>query len=48
MGLSIADYRQADSLRFQLRRKRFGYFMDIYERLSKPVKVLDVGGTIDF
>jgi ubiquinone/menaquinone biosynthesis C-methylase UbiE len=48
MGLSIADYRQTDSLRFQLRRKRFGYFMDIYERLPKPVKVLDVGGTIDF
>ena len=48
MGFAVADYRQSDSLRFQLRRERFAYFMDIFERLPKPVSVLDVGGTFDF
>jgi ubiquinone/menaquinone biosynthesis C-methylase UbiE len=48
MGLAISDYRQTDSLRYQLRQRRFAYFMEIYERLPKPVRVLDVGGTLEF
>lgn len=48
MGLAVADYRQTDSLRYQLRRRRFTRFMEIFERLPKPVRVLDVGGTLEF
>lgn len=48
MGVAIADYRQADSLRYQLRRRRFARFLEIFDRLPKPVKVLDVGGTLEF
>jgi SAM-dependent methyltransferase len=41
----IVDMRQADSLITQLRRRRFVLFRDLLDRLPRPVRLLDVGGT---
>ena len=41
----IADMREADSLITQLRRRRFVLFRALLERLPRPVRLLDVGGT---
>ncbi len=44
----IADNREQTSLASSLRRKRFGLFIRLLERLEKPVRILDVGGTQRF
>ncbi len=44
----IADNREQTSLASSLRRKRFGFFVSLLERLEKPVRILDVGGTQRF
>jgi hypothetical protein len=41
----IADMREADSLITQLRRRRFVLFRSLLDRLPRPVRLLDVGGT---
>jgi SAM-dependent methyltransferase len=41
----IADMREADSLITQLRRRRFGLLRALLDRLPRPVRLLDVGGT---
>jgi hypothetical protein len=41
----IADMREADSLITQLRRRRFVLFRALLDRLPRPVRLLDVGGT---
>jgi len=41
----IADMREADSLITQLRRRRFALFRALLDRLPRPVRLLDVGGT---
>ena len=43
-----ADNRRDDSLANRLRRKRMRVFWDLVDRLPTPVRVLDVGGTVDF
>jgi hypothetical protein len=41
----IADMREADSLITQLRRRRYALFRTLLDRLPRPVRLLDVGGT---
>jgi hypothetical protein len=41
----IADMREADSLITRLRRRRFVLFRSLIDRLPRPVRLLDVGGT---
>ncbi len=41
----IADMREADSLITQLRRRRLVLFRALLDRLPRPVRLLDVGGT---
>jgi hypothetical protein len=41
----IADMREADSMVTRLRRKRFVLFRALLDRLPRPVRLLDVGGT---
>ena len=48
MGFAVADYSDVGSLRNRLRRRRFTLFSNIFDRLPKPVRVLDVGGTVEF
>jgi len=43
-----ADYTNRDSLAYRLRRRRFGRFLQLLERLPRPVRILDVGGTETF
>ncbi len=41
----LANNEQADSLAARLRRKRFGLFLSLIVSLTRPVRILDVGGT---
>lgn len=41
----IADMREANSLITQLRQRRFALFRSLLDRLPRPVRLLDVGGT---
>ena len=41
----IADMREADSLITQLRQRRFVLFRELLDRLPRPLRILDVGGT---
>jgi hypothetical protein len=43
-----ADYTNRNSLAYRLRRRRFGRFMELLDRLPRPVRILDVGGTETF
>ncbi len=42
------DHRKPDSLSASLRSKRFQKFKVLIDKLSRPLKILDVGGTVDF
>lgn len=44
----IADNRQNDSLATNMRRKRFGIFLNLLDRVPRPLTILDVGGTQGF
>ena len=44
----IADNTQADSYANVLRKKRMEYFLGKLSAIPKPIKILDVGGSIDF
>jgi hypothetical protein len=44
----LADNRDSTSLASELRRKRFALFATLLDRLPRPVRILDVGGTADF
>jgi ubiquinone/menaquinone biosynthesis C-methylase UbiE len=48
MGLFLADYSAAGSLRNRWRLRRFAIFRALFDRLPKPVRVLDVGGTAEY
>ena len=41
----IAGMRAADSLITQLRLRRFILFRELLDRLPRPLRLLDVGGT---
>lgn len=44
----LADNESAGSLASALRRRRFGLFLDQVASLPRPVRVLDLGGTLHF
>ena len=44
----LADYTHQDSLSLKLRRKRFSILRDLLERIPKPARVLDIGGTAQY
>ena len=44
----LSDNKEPNSLANRLRRKRFKLFLQLLEGLEKPVKVLDLGGTVMF
>ena len=46
--LPCADVYRADSWASRLRRQRHQRFLQLIEGFSKPVRVLDVGGTVEF
>lgn len=44
----IIDNRNKESYSAQMRRKRFGLFLQLISNLPKPINALDIGGTQDF
>ncbi|KAB8334038.1 class I SAM-dependent methyltransferase [Scytonema tolypothrichoides VB-61278] len=50
MGIleKIYNHRHQDSLATKLRKKRFALFKDLLDSVPKPIKILDVGGRVDF
>jgi SAM-dependent methyltransferase len=44
----FADNREASSLATRMRRRRFAFFLSLLERVPRPVRILDVGGTQNF
>lgn len=48
MFRKVLDNTKAGSLANKFRKKRFLYFLDIVEKMKKPVKVIDLGGTENF
>ena len=44
----LADNRDKTSLAAGMRRKRFQHFLQLLERVPRPVTVLDIGGTQNF
>jgi hypothetical protein len=42
------DNRQAGSLAARMRRRRFAFFLSLLDRVPRPAKILDVGGTQSF
>lgn len=45
---TISDNTNPDSMASKARRKRFLFFLEQLGRLDKPIKILDVGGTMKF
>jgi hypothetical protein len=43
-----ADFQDTRSLAYRLRRRRLQHFLDFLDAVPKPVKLLDVGGSIKF
>ena len=41
----MSDSRDPNSVAVRLRRKRFGFFLELVSKIEKPVRILDVGGT---
>lgn len=48
MYQSLIDYKDSDSLVLRSRGKRFAFFLSLLDKLRKPVRILDVGGTQRF
>jgi hypothetical protein len=46
--LRSADFTDRNSLAYRLRRRRFGRFLEVLDRLPRPLSILDVGGTETF
>lgn len=44
----LANIRNEKSLANKLRKKRFNLFLSLMNSISKPIRILDVGGTTDF
>jgi hypothetical protein len=44
----LADFRRADSPARRFRARRFELFRSLLDRLPRPVRILDVGGTVTF
>ena len=48
MVAALADNRNPQSLASRLRQKRFSVFLRLVSSLSRPIRILDVGGTQEF
>lgn len=44
----ISDNTQRNSVSHQFRNKRFQFFLNLLQKLPKPLTILDIGGTVDF
>lgn len=44
----IYNYRQSDSIAANLRNQRFNLFKSLLETLPSPIRILDVGGRVNF
>ncbi|MBI1878266.1 MAG: class I SAM-dependent methyltransferase [Chloroflexi bacterium] len=44
----IADNSDRNSYAAKLRRKRFGFFLELLQAVPRPLKILDIGGTQRF
>jgi len=44
----LVDNRDAGSLATRMRRRRFAFFLSHLNRIARPVRILDVGGTQNF
>lgn len=44
----LADNRKGQTLATSMRRRRFAFFLSLLDRIDRPVKLLDVGGTQGF
>jgi hypothetical protein len=44
----LANPASSDSLANRTRQKNFNIFKDLFSRLSKPLKILDIGGTQEY
>lgn len=42
------DVRSEQSLSNKFREKRFGYFTSLIRNIPRPVKIVDIGGTVDY
>ncbi|MGH7602672.1 MAG: methyltransferase domain-containing protein [Gemmatimonadaceae bacterium] len=45
---TLGDNSDPHSLATKMRRRRFAFFLSLLERVKRPVRVLDVGGTREF
>jgi hypothetical protein len=45
---SFADNRKCDSFASKCRQRRLDFFFQLVQTLPKPIKILDVGGTMDY
>ena len=41
----IADNTNKNSYAARMRKKRFAFFLNLLHNISKPIEILDVGGT---
>ncbi len=46
--IKLLNASHPDSLNQKLRRKRLRIFLQTIEKMEKPVKILDIGGTFDY
>jgi 2-polyprenyl-3-methyl-5-hydroxy-6-metoxy-1,4-benzoquinol methylase len=44
----VVDNRDAGSLATRMRRRRFAFFLSLLDKVKRPARILDVGGTQDF
>ncbi len=45
---ALADNTNESSLATKLRKKRFSFFLSLFSQVPKPLRLLDVGGTVNF
>ena len=45
MKFNFADNRSTGSLAYQFRLRRFQFFQSLLDTLSRPIRILDIGGT---
>lgn len=45
---TLGDNRDAGSLATRMRRRRFAFFLSLLDKVNRPIKILDVGGTQAF
>ncbi len=48
MFKTLADNTRSNSVSNKFRRKRFKFFLEFIKDIERPVKILDLGGTVNF